>query len=70
VREIHLSQDGFSLLVEVQEQSIGLDYNPSDKTLIYKSPFSGVYCYAYDPVEKRFYNTKDKHILDEILVRE
>lgn len=70
VKKIHLSPDGLHLEIELQNQSIGLDFDPSSKTLEYKSPFSGIYRYSYDPIEGRFQSVKDKHILDEILVRE
>lgn len=45
ISRIHLSQDGFSLEIEISDSSIGLEYDPLKKTLIYKSPISGEFSY-------------------------
>lgn len=70
IKKIHLSNDGSSLSVELPDQSFGLRYSPEQKTLVYSSPITGEFSYRYDRTNERFQNTKDQHILDEILVRE
>lgn len=39
-------------------------------TFYYTSPISGVFKYYYEPTEQRWLSNKDKHLLEDNLVRE
>jgi frataxin-like iron-binding protein CyaY len=44
--------------------------NQSEQSLTMVSPLSGVFKYYYDELNERWLNTKDDHLLEELILRE